>query len=150
MDRVDVMEIEGRRYGVIIDYKTGPTSTHYADEMMKGHDLQLRLYLMVLQRFWGIEPVGALYLGFGDGERRGAMRTRFAEHFIGAGGKGVEALDENAWRAFVDETPALIAPIVDRLVRLDITPRPRDRNCGFCDLKPICRYEPWALEELHG
>ena len=53
LDRVDVISVGGKRYGVVIDYKTGRTSKYYAKEMMEGVDLQLRLYLLVLERFWG-------------------------------------------------------------------------------------------------
>ena len=83
MDRVDVVTIGGKRYGVIIDYKTGRTSKRYADAMQDGTDLQLRLYLLVLEQFWGITPIGALYLGFGDGVRRGILRAEFAGRIAG-------------------------------------------------------------------
>jgi hypothetical protein len=75
LDRVDVFTVDDKRHGVVLDYKTGKTSKYYAKEMMDGVDLQLRLYLLVLERFWGITPVGALYLGFGDGVRRGAVNA---------------------------------------------------------------------------
>jgi len=150
MDRVDVLEVDGVRYGVVIDYKTGQTSERYAADMMKGHDLQLRLYLMVLEQFWGVIPVGALYLGFGDGVRRGAMRAEFASRFAGIEDGPVKLLDADAWAAFRDATPGLIAPLVDRLVRRDIVPAPRDHDCGFCELTPICRYERWSPEAYDG
>lgn len=148
MDRVDVVTLGGREYGVVIDYKTGRTSSWYAKDMMKGADLQLRLYLLVLEHFWGITPVGALYLGFGDGVRRGAIRADFVNHIAGVNQaaveqKAVRLLEPGDWSTFVNETRSLIAPLVDRLVRLDITPAPRDHDCGFCEFSPICRYERW-------
>ena len=151
MDRVDVITIGGRRYGVIIDYKNGKSSKFYAKEMLSGNDLQLRLYLLVLERFWGITPVGALYLGLGDGVRRGAVRGEFAGHIAGldAGAEALELMAPDEWSAFVGQTPELIARLADRLVRLDVTPAPRDHKCGFCTLTPLCRYERWASEEPH-
>jgi ATP-dependent helicase/DNAse subunit B len=153
MDRVDVVTVDGRPYGVVIDYKTGRTSSWYAKDMLRGTDLQLRLYLLVLHRFWGIMPVGALYFGFGDGIRRGAVRADFANRVAGLDDpaaveqKAVKLLEPDEWLEFVNETPSLIAPLVDRLVRLDITPAPRDHDCGFCDFASICRYERWGAAE---
>ena len=88
--------------------------------MMDGVDLQLRLYLLVLERFWGITPVGALYLGFGDGVRRGALRAEFRGRFAGIEEGPVKLLSPDEWDAFVGETPGLIAELVNRLVTLDV------------------------------
>ena len=144
LDRVDVAVIGGTRYGVVLDYKTGRTSKYYAKEMLDGTDLQLRLYLLVLERFWGITPVGALYLGFGDGVRRGALRADMRAKFAGIGEKAVELTPHDEWTAFVNETPALIAGLANRLVKLDVRAAPRKNDCGFCELKPLCRYDRWA------
>jgi RecB family exonuclease len=144
LDRVDVAVIGGKRYGVVLDYKTGKTSKYYAKEMMDGDDLQLRLYLLVLERFWGIIPVGALYLGFGDGVRRGALRADLRSKFAGIDEDAVELLPHDEWAAFVDETPRLIAKLVHRLVTLDVRPAPRKNDCGFCELQPLCRYDRWT------
>lgn len=146
MDRVDVVEVGGKQYGVVIDYKTGSSSKRYADNMMDGHDLQLRSYLLVLKEMWGIEPVGALYLGFGDGVRRGAVHGGFAARIAGAQEGAVKAFDATEWAKFVAQTPRLIAPLVERLVALDIVPAPRNHDCGYCDLASICRYQRWAPE----
>ena len=147
LDRVDVIEIDGVRYGVVLDYKTGDSSKFYAEEMHKGYDLQLRLYMLALRRFWGIEPIAALFLGFGDGVRRGVVREQFASRVGGLDREAVEMIGEDRWARFVEEdTIQLIVPLVDRLVRGDITPSPRDRDCGFCSFQPICRYDPFARE----
>jgi ATP-dependent helicase/DNAse subunit B len=147
IDRVDVVTIDGQRYGVVIDYKTGRTSERYAKAMMAGDDLQLRLYLLALERFWNITPVGALYLGFGDGVRRGALRADFAGRVAGIEDKAVKLLDATAWDEFVGGTSVRITGLVDRLVRFDVTPEPRNHDCGFCDLQKICRYDRWASED---
>jgi hypothetical protein len=149
LDRVDVFTVDDKRYGVVLDYKTGKTSKYYAKEMMDGVDLQLRLYLLVLERFWGITPVGALYLGFGDGVRRGAVNADFAGKIAGVEAGAVELLLPNDWSAFVDETPALIARLVNRLVTFDVRPAPRNKDCGFCSKQSICRYDRWAPEEAN-
>ncbi|MDQ3606048.1 MAG: PD-(D/E)XK nuclease family protein, partial [Gemmatimonadota bacterium] len=151
VDRVDVFETGGRRYGVAIDYKTGRTSSHYAKEMLAGHDLQLRLYLLALERFWGIVPAGALYLGFGDGVRRGAVRADLEPFIPGLGSTAeVKRLEPTDWDHFVRvDTPERIATLVDRLVRRDITAAPNCNDCGFCNLRSICRYDRFAGEPVH-
>jgi RecB family exonuclease len=130
----------------VVDYKTGKTSKYYAKEMMDGVDLQLRLYLLVLERFWGITPVGALYLGFGDGVRRGALRADFRAKVAGIQEDAVKLLPHDEWSAFVGETPRLIAQLVNRLVTLDVRPAPRKNDCGLCDKQALCRYDRWAPE----
>jgi RecB family exonuclease len=147
LDRVDVVTIDGKRYGVVLDYKTGKTSKFYAKQMMDGVDLQLRLYLLVLERFWGITPVGAVYLGLGDGVRRGALRGEYSGKFAGIEEGPVELLSPDEWNVFVGETPRLIAELVNRLVTFDVRPAPRDKDCGLCDKQPICRYDRWAPTE---
>ncbi|MEJ7811446.1 MAG: PD-(D/E)XK nuclease family protein, partial [Gemmatimonadaceae bacterium] len=149
IDRVDIIERGGRRYGVAYDYKTGKSSKYHARAMWQGHDLQLRLYLLALEHFWGVVPVGALYLGFGDRVRRGSVHADFADAIPGiasAPEKEVRRLDATAWEGFVRETPALIGQLVDRLVQLDIVAEPRDGDCGFCELGAVCRFDPHGLE----
>jgi hypothetical protein len=115
---------------VIIDYKTGRTSKRYADGMFDGSDLQLRLYLLVLEKFWGITPIGALYLGLGDGIRRGVVRADYASYVAGIDGEGkaVKRYGPNEWGALLDDTRVRIAKLVGRLVRLDVTVAPRDKD----------------------
>jgi len=150
MDRVDVVTIRGKRYGVIIDYKTGRTSKRYADAMQDGTDLQLRLYLLVLEQFWRITPIGALYLGFGDGVRRGIVREQFAGRISGLQEKAVEPLGTDEWNGMLADTTRRIGELADRLVRLDVTVAPRDNDCGFCELATICRFDRWETEAARG
>jgi RecB family exonuclease len=146
LDRVDVITVGGKQYGVVLDYKSGKNSKYYEKEMMDGNDLQLRLYLLVLEKFWNITPVGALYLGFGDGVRRGAVRADFATRIAGVEEDAVDVLPVEKWNQFVEETPSLIAKLVNRMVTLDVRPAPRKKDCGFCGKHPICRYDRWAVE----
>lgn len=148
VDRVDVLEAGGETLGVAVDYKTGKTSKYYADAMIDGSELQLRLYLLALEKIWNVRPVGALYIGFGDGVRRGVLRADVADRVGGAGdAKCVRLLSPEEWHAFVyEETPRLIEPLIDRLVRLDIVARPRDGDCGYCTFGPLCRYDRHAPE----
>jgi hypothetical protein len=144
IDRVDIVKVAGKEYGIAIDYKSGRDAKLYAKGMRGGHDLQLRLYLLALERLWGITPGGALFLGFGDGERRGVVLADVAGQ-VPALSEDSAVLSPEEWQRFVhEETPALIAKLVDRLIAFDITAQPRDDDCGFCELACICRYERYA------
>ncbi|MGI8510029.1 MAG: PD-(D/E)XK nuclease family protein [Gemmatimonadaceae bacterium] len=144
VDRVDVYEDAGELHGIAIDYKTGNSSEFYAKSMLDGTDLQLRLYLLAIERLWGVRPAGALYIGFGDGVRRGAVCEDAAERIGRFETDHVKVLTRAEWNDFVyGETTRLIQPLIDRLVTLDITALPHKRNCGFCDLGAICRYLPY-------
>jgi len=144
IDRVDIVQVGGKQYGVAIDYKSGKDAKFYARDMREGRDLQLRLYLLALQRLWGITPGGALFLGFGDGKLRGAIRADVASQYPAIGEDSI-LFGPEEWQRFVhDETPALIAKLVDRLITFDITPQPFGEDCGFCELACICRFERYA------
>jgi hypothetical protein len=148
IDRVDVFTRDGRRYGVAIDYKTGASSKWYAKKMLAGDDLQLRTYLLALERQWGITPVGALFLGFGDGLRHGAVHADFAELIpgvVGSDRQKIEQMDAARWDEFVHgETPRIVGGLTDRIVRLDIVAEPKDGDCGFCAFGRVCRYQKYA------
>jgi hypothetical protein len=150
VDRVDVLERDGQRYGVAIDYKTGASSKWYAKRMLAGDDLQLRTYLLALERKWGIRPVGALFLGFGDGLRHGVVHADFADLVAGLGVshlQQVKQMDGSAWKAWVhEETLSVVAGLAERLVRLDIEAKPKDGECGFCQFGRICRYRQATAE----
>jgi hypothetical protein len=147
VDRVDVIERDGKTLGVAVDYKTGKSAEHYAKAMLDGTDLQLRLYLLALERLWGIAPVGAIYVGLGDGVRRGAVRADVADRLGGFDPDCVRVMEPEEWNEFVhSDTLRLLEPIVDRLARLDIVAQPRDGDCGFCDLASLCRFDPYAKE----
>ena len=146
IDRVDTYHIDQSAYGIALDYKTGATSARYSKAMMEGTDLQLRLYLLALERLWNIQPVGALYVGFGDGIRRGVVSEAAVDHIGNFDPKCVRVIAEDDWGDFVHaETERLIQPLIERLVTYDITARPHNGDCQFCELDSICRYDPYGV-----
>ena len=151
IDRVDTYQRDQTTYGIALDYKTGATSKYYSDAMHDGTDLQLRLYLLALERLWGVTPVGALYVGFGDGVRRGAI-SEVAEDRIGEfDPKTVTVMKHDVWDKFVHSgTEQLIQRLIERLVTFDIVAQPDSSGCGFCELGPICRYTPNGMAFIDG
>jgi len=137
IDRVDVVGRDGRRYGVAIDYKSGK-GDRYGKEMEEMADFQLPIYCEVLPKF-GVEPVGAVYLGIASGERHGVMRRDFAEAFLPAECKGVKLMEPGAFTEFMHERQLALRTEIARLARGELMARPRNDDCGYCDLRPVCR-----------
>ncbi len=65
IDRVDKLDLEGRRYIRVVDYKTGPKDFRLND-VMNGINMQMLLYLVSIWRngkgfYEDITPAGVLY-----------------------------------------------------------------------------------------
>ena len=138
VDRVDVVERGGKRYGVAIDYKSGK-GERYGKELEEMADFQLPIYCEVLPLF-GIEAVGAVYLGIGSGERYGVVRSDFAGDFLPADvGRGVQKLEPDDFQRFMLERQSALRHEIARVARGQIRTKPRNDDCGWCDLRPVCR-----------
>ena len=72
IDRVDGEPMGAQ--GIVIDYKSGAASS--AADIRDRDLLQLPLYMLVLRRQLGLEPVGGIYVPVGGGRRpRGMLRA---------------------------------------------------------------------------
>lgn len=137
IDRVDVIERDGKRYGVAIDYKLGKGES-YGKELTDAADFQLPIYCEVLPLF-GIQPVGAFYLGIAGGERYGVVRSDFAPVFAREGDKGVKQLDPDAFASFMHTRQQALREQVARVAKGELLIKPRNDDCKYCDLRPVCR-----------
>jgi ATP-dependent helicase/DNAse subunit B len=137
IDRVDVIELDGRRFGVAIDYKTGRGETYWK-EMNDMADFQLPIYCAVLPLL-GIEPVGAFYLGVIDGKRYGVIRDDFADTFAPDMKKEVKRLTEEELDTYMRSRMGALSGEVARVARGELVVRPRKDKCSFCELRPVCR-----------
>lgn len=150
IDRVDVVLRDGKRYGAAIDYKTGKGES-YRKEMEDMADFQLPIYCAVLPLF-GIEPVGAFYLGVSSQERYGVVRSDFADVFAPDAGRQVKKLDGDDFDSYMRARLEVLGGEVARLARGELAVRPRKDDCNFCELRPVCRVGTFgaggALDEL--
>jgi hypothetical protein len=137
IDRVDVLERHGRRFGVAIDYKTGKGKTYW-NEMNDMADFQLPIYCAVLPLL-GIEPVGAFYLGVSDRKRYGVVREEFADIFAPEMEKEVKRLSEDTFEGYMRSRMDALSGEVARVARGELVVRPRKDDCSFCELRPVCR-----------
>jgi hypothetical protein len=138
IDRVDVYERDGQRFGVAIDYKSGRGAT-YRKEMDEMADFQLPIYCAVLPLL-GIVPVGAFYLGVADQKRYGIVRADFADTFAPDSNKSeVKRPSEEEFDQYMVSRMAALRGEVARVARGELVVRPRKDDCAFCELRPVCR-----------
>lgn len=137
IDRVDVVENGGVRYAVAVDYKSGKGAS-YLKDMQDFADFQLPIYWAVLPML-GVVPVGAYFLGISSGERYGVIRKDLADHFVSPDDKGVKRLEPDEFERFMRERNEVLLGHVARLAAGEIEIAPRDGNCGYCELRPVCR-----------
>ena len=79
------------------------------------------LVLLVLERFWGITPVGALYFGFGDGVRRGALRASFRAVPSRSRSSASNCSHSGTPRPFTSSRACRIAALLRLVCRTDTT-----------------------------
>src|SRR5690606_32570627 len=90
IDRVDVVERDGIRYGVAVDLKLG-SGRQYLTDLYSLAAFQLPIYNGLL-RLFGVVPAGVYYRGIRDGVRHGVMSSELAEQFIRRDDRGVKLL----------------------------------------------------------
>lgn len=137
VDRVDVAEVDGVRYGVAIDYKGGKAES-YGKKLEALVDFQLPIYCEVLRRV-GIEPVGAVFLGVASAERYGLIREDVAGQFLDAGHKGVRRLPREAFERRLAASLGAFAALAAKAAVPEVVVQPRDDECEWCQLASLCR-----------
>jgi len=149
IDRVDIIERDGKCYGIAIDYKSGKGS-RYGKEMEDMADFQLPIYCEVLPRF-EVEPVGAVYLGIASGERFGVVRSDFASAFIPAGETGrVRELAPEDFARFMQLRQQALRNEIARVAHGELVVLPRKDVCGYCELRPVCRIGTFGVGAAHA
>ena len=96
IDRIDVNE--RRREFIVIDYKTGKT-TSIIGELNKGRHLQLPIYLHAAAQAWrGYAPVGGLLLHLKSATRKhGLVRREIGKAWLGIAGTTKSSMKDDAW-----------------------------------------------------
>jgi ATP-dependent helicase/DNAse subunit B len=129
IDRLDVAR-DGTAY--VVDYKYS-NAQNTKDRRDNPNLLQAPLYLMAVEKFFGLKAAGMYYIGL-----KGGVEPA-----------GWEAADlDPDW---LDQSRARTLAIVEqiRAGRMDVAPSDRDK-CRFCDCADVCRIEiaqPQAAEE---
>lgn len=151
IDRVDVFEAEGKRWCVVVDYKTRDNTTLRARTIEEGYSLQLPLYLMALEQAGAAElgqPIAAEWYCLEDGTRR---RVHFPEAAVGMARRE----DSRKWEPISvgrEGISGFVLDYVRRLVEGDVRVDPHpEKICDWCDFPDVCRIaekvSPWQEEE---
>lgn len=149
IDRVDVVDIDGRRYGVAIDYKLGGGSSN-RKEMDELADFQLPIYCEMLPQF-RIEPVGAYFYGIGSGERHGVIREDFGNMLLPPEFDGkVTELSPDGFASYMGERQSALRQNIARLASGELVVHPRKDDCSYCELRPVCRIGTFAVGGAGG
>jgi ATP-dependent helicase/DNAse subunit B len=89
IDRIDASMPAGagpdggapRQFGVVLDYKSGPSSFKTRAAILQGRKLQLQLYLYAMKETWHFEPAAGLYAPVfrGEDQPRGFVDSDLAD-----------------------------------------------------------------------
>jgi hypothetical protein len=146
IDRVDILSSrkDGRVQGLAVDYKTGNVR-EFRKALESGQEIQLPLYLRILERGFGVEPVGALYLSVRYRDMAGFVRAEFA-HAMGPLSRNVLVLEEGDWKALRARADEEMERLHRAMMEPRISARPRGWDCGFCQLGGLCRIDLWRAK----
>jgi PD-(D/E)XK nuclease superfamily protein len=130
--------------GFVTDYKLGgrEVDNSYLDSMHKGNKLQIPLYLLALQRVFGVRPLGAAFAALGTRRRTGVVEPE-------VGARWEPRLDEqhvHLHKVALDRTLSRAEDHVRRIVtgiaQGLIEPSPEDaQDCLRCDAQDVCRVD---------
>jgi RecB family exonuclease len=134
IDRVDGEPMGAQ--GIVIDYKSGAASS--AADIRDRDLLQLPLYMLVLRRQLGLEPLGGIYVPVGGGRRPRGMLRAGAEQVPGFSRR--DYLEPDEFDAAVESARETAVGLVERIRSGDVRHDPQGGDCPhWCDLWRICR-----------
>ncbi len=140
IDRVDVSR-DGAA-GLVMDYKR--TQAFKSKDLVLGTQLQLAIYLLALEKFLGLKPVGGELYSLKKIQKGGFYRADLLELAGKKPSRGVLAFSEEDFKAVLERSLFFIrqyyAGMRDKIIRV------RPRLCDeFCSYAPVCRVEKWRL-----
>ncbi len=140
IDRVDVNE-EGTA-GLVMDYKR--TQTFKVKDLVLGVQLQLAIYVMVLERFLGMKPIGGELYSLKKIQKGGFYREDLLALAGKKPGRGLLAFPEADFQALLERSLFFIRKYDEAMHAKIMTVRPRVCD-PFCSYASVCRVEKWRL-----
>jgi ATP-dependent helicase/DNAse subunit B len=142
--RIDRYDVFGDNFGLVVDYKYSSDSR--VGEIKKEHDLgtrlQAQLYLLGLERNFGVRPAGMLFWGL----RRKTTLTGWVLQEMFPGDQRLTddiGLSAPELRRKLDTALDVAVETIAKIRGGSIEVKPRDREfCRrFCDFRDVCRVE---------
>lgn len=152
IDRIDEAEIDGKRAGLILDYKYSKGGLTLTKSGLKkiedeGVDLQLPIYMMAARECLNLTPLGAQLYQLRPPERSGILDARVKQMAPSLPAKGAVLWTEDEIESFLEHSKMHIRRYVGRVLAGDSEVSPRDLDrCeeGKCEFLDVCRFEKWS------
>lgn len=157
IDRIDVLKAKlpqaekEQEFFIVYDYKLSKGTS--IDEMRKGRDVQIAIYLASIEKcFPSLQPVigGGYYsitktprcrngLYRSDGEE---LLPKEQNHFF---------LSEEKFRETYESILGYVWKYKEKIEKghFQVLPSRGPEECRFCDFKPVCRYETHRIQRKH-
>ena len=149
IDRVDISEVNGEKYGVIIDYKYGKTEFRQED-IEEGVDLQLPIYALALRDVFKIIPVAAEFYALKTLKKTGILNHDIMKNpsiYLKIP-KSTLSVDEDKFNKLLTVTKEHIIRYAREICkgRIDLAPHNLDLcGEGRCDFATVCRVDKWMV-----
>lgn len=141
IDRIDVDPSTGQ--ALVVDYKGSPGWSKKKVE--EGLSLQLPIYLMAMERFLKLQPVGAeLHFLKKEGAASGIYHKENASGYPEFAKR--RSLPDAEYRALMNGSLEYMKRFTREIAGGNIAVMPRDRqSCDFCSYAEVCRIQKWRL-----
>lgn len=152
IDRLETVDVRGKRLGLIVDYKYSPGgfSAKRLDAMAQGSGLQLIIYILAAEERFGLVAAGAeLYpLRADPPQRSGFYNEALAEHiFAGPPPKTAAVLPPDEFRRRIEESRRWLERHVANIRSGNIAVLPEEpKYCRNCDYYDLCRVRTWEVQ----
>jgi len=143
IDRVDTAE-DGT--AIAYDYKLSKGAT--LDDMIKGRQLQLEIYLAALERVFlpgqTIAGAGFYTLRGGQSRRNQGVYRAVLNQYVGINSSARSNFSDSEWKTIRTRMEQRIWEFIDgmRSGRFQVEPTdPNFQTCTFCDFSAVCRFD---------
>ncbi|MGE0710559.1 MAG: PD-(D/E)XK nuclease family protein [Planctomycetota bacterium] len=133
-----------RPRGFVTDYKLGgrEVDSAYLSAMHQGARLQVPLYLLALERVFGVEPLGAAFAALGTRRRTGIVEPAVGASWEHGMDERRVKLHKVPLRRTLERAEEHVRRIVAGIAQGLIEPLPSDvGDCDRCDARDVCRLE---------
>ena len=149
IDRIDISEVNGKKVGIIIDYKYGQTEFKLAD-LEDGLDLQLPIYILALKDAFKITPIAAEFYALKTSKKTGIYNQELIDNLnlnIKPNKKSL-SVDGKEFNKLLQDAENYILKFSKEIHngRIELAPANID-YCGEgnCDFANVCRIDKWRL-----
>ncbi|MCD6361508.1 MAG: PD-(D/E)XK nuclease family protein, partial [Armatimonadetes bacterium] len=149
IDRVDVVEIDGAAYGLVIDYKYSSrwSCAKNVKETKEGVHFQLPVYIFALKDLLNITPIGALFYSLVEVKKFEIVKASIVDK-IGAKHFGKTKFTDDQFESMLHQAKEKIFQTIDRMHTDVVKINPYDLDkCSHCDFAALCRVDKFLLKE---